>query len=463
MLVQEVMAAITTSPWPMSKFLPSTCTRLACSPGLAKPALSLGESRADWKPCLMSCSGTNFSGRLGPAMAGTTAPRSSSSVSVNTGSGDVLVQEHALCLGVFLDERDAIVLAAGELEIVERHGVDGEEAAGGAIFRCHVGDRRAVGQRQTRKAGAEEFHELVDHALLAQHLRDQQHEVGRGHAFLQLAHELEADHLGQQHGLRLAQHRGFRLDAAHAPAQHAKAIHHGGVAVGADERIGIGHDDLGLRLALGHGLGAGPDGLGEILEIHLMADAGVRRHHAEILEGALPPFEELVALPVLLVLALHVGRERLGVAEVVDHHGVVDHQIHRHQRIDLLGIAAQQLHAVAHGGEIDHGGNAGEILHQHARRAEAHLGIGLALVVEPGHEALDVGLRHRAAILVAQEVLEQHLQRIGQPGNAGEAVLLRGLEAEVGIGLGADLEGLAALETVEGHRGLFVVWDCRSL
>ncbi len=36
------------------------------------------------------------------------------------------------------------------------------------------------------EAGAEEFDELADHALLAQHLGDGEHQVGRGDAFLEL-------------------------------------------------------------------------------------------------------------------------------------------------------------------------------------------------------------------------------------------------------------------------------------
>ena len=86
------------------------------------------------------------------------------------------------------------------------------------------------------KAGAEELDELADHALLAQHLRDGQHEVGGGDAFLELAGQLEADDFRQQHGQRLAEHGGFRFDAADAPAENAKAIDHGGVRIGADDR-----------------------------------------------------------------------------------------------------------------------------------------------------------------------------------------------------------------------------------
>jgi hypothetical protein len=48
-----------------------------------------------------------------------------------------------------------------------------------------------------------------------------EHEVGGGGALGQLALELEADDLRQQHGDGLAEHRRLGLDAADAPAQHA--------------------------------------------------------------------------------------------------------------------------------------------------------------------------------------------------------------------------------------------------
>ena len=38
----------------------------------------------------------------------------------------------------------------------------------------------------------------------------------------------------------LAEHRGFRLDAADAPAEHGKTVDHRCVRVGADERVRIG-------------------------------------------------------------------------------------------------------------------------------------------------------------------------------------------------------------------------------
>jgi hypothetical protein len=41
---------------------------------------------------------------------------------------------------------------------------------------------------------------------------------------------------------------------------------------------------------------------------------------------------------------------------------VIDHQIDRAQRVDLLGITAQTSNCVSHGSEIDYSGDSGEIL-----------------------------------------------------------------------------------------------------
>ena len=87
---------------------------------------------------------------------------------------------------------------------------------------------------------------------------------------------------------------GLRLDAAHAPAEHAEAVDHGGVRVGADDRVEEGH-----AVAV-------EDHPGEVLQVDLVADAHARGHDAEVLEGALGPLEEGVALDVALVLDVDV-------------------------------------------------------------------------------------------------------------------------------------------------------------
>ncbi len=364
-----------------------------------------------------------------------------------------LVTPHALGLGVFLHQGDAVGLAAGRLQEADGLAVDREEAAGGAVFRRHVGDGGAIGQRQFVEAGAVEFDELVDHALLAQHLGDGQHQIGRGGAFLHLAGQLEADDFRDQHRDRLAEHGGLGLDATHAPAQHGEAVHHGGVAVGADQRIGIGDGLARDLLALQHRcrLLRRPDHLGEILQVDLMADAGAGRHDAEIVEGGLAPAQEGVALAVALVFELDVLLEGAGTGEEIHHHRVVDHQVDRRERVDLLRIAAELHHGAAHGGEIDHRRNAGEILHQHPGRAIGDLAVR-ALVLQPFGGRLDVVQGDRAPVLIAQQVLHQDLHRERQAGQVAQG-LLGGLEAEIVVGPAPDLQRLPGFKAVQsrGH------------
>src|SRR5690606_36784297 len=128
-----------------------------------------------------------------------------------------------------------------------------------------------------------------------QRLGDGQHQVGGGGPGGQLAAELEADDAWDKHGDRLAEHRDLGLDAADAPAEHADAVLHGGVAVGADAGVGVGHAV------------AGHDHTGEVLDVDLVDDAGAGRDDLELVEDGLAPAQELVALVVALVLALDVA------------------------------------------------------------------------------------------------------------------------------------------------------------
>ena len=62
-----------------------------------------------------------------------------------------------------------------------------------------------------------------------------------------------------EHIKRLAEHGGLGLDPAHAPAEHAQAVDHGGMAVGADQRVGQ-RDDFAVDLTP-------EDGFGEVFEV----------------------------------------------------------------------------------------------------------------------------------------------------------------------------------------------------
>ena len=119
-----------------------------------------------------------------------------------------------------------------------------------------------------------------------------------------LAGELHADDFGQQHVNRLAEHHAFGLDAADAPADDAQAVDHRRVAIGADERIGE-RDRPDLVLAEEHDLR-------QVFEIHLVHDAGARRHDAEIVERLLAPAQEFVPLAVARELHVDVELQRLG-------------------------------------------------------------------------------------------------------------------------------------------------------
>ena len=131
---------------------------------------------------------------------------------------------------------------------------------------------------------------------------------------------------------------------------------------------------------------------------------------------------------------------------------MVDDEIDRNQRIDLARIAAERRHRVTHRREIDDGGHAGEVLHEHARRPEGDFVFFFAAVFRPGGHRLDVLLLDGAAVLVAQQILDHDFQRERQLGDACEPVLFRSLEREDVIGLGPDGQRFAAFETVEaGH------------
>ena len=159
------------------------------------------------------------------------------------------------------------------------------------------------------------------------------------------------------------------------------------------ERVGVG-----LHHAV---LLAAEDDLGDVLQVHLVADAGRRRHHAEVVERLLAPAKKRVALLVSLVVAVGVDVEGAIVAERVHLHRVVDHQIDRHERVDLLRIGAQVFHRVAHRGEVDDGGNAREVLHEDARRLVRDLLGRLGLRV-PARDRLDVVRGDRLAVLEAE-------------------------------------------------------------
>ena len=190
--------------------------------------------------------------------------------------------------------------------------------------------------------------------------------------------------------------------------------------VGADQGVGIGQ-----RLA-GVPVGADEDDAGEIFKIDLVDDAGIRRNDGEVLERALSPTEECVTFFVALELEVSVELKGLRGAELVDLYGVVDDQLGRLKWVDQVRIAAQGLHGIAHGSQVDHCGYAGEVLQQHAARHEGDLLRRNALAGPGGEGANVVGL-YGLAVFPAQQVLQQNAQRKRQVPNAA-TMLFQGIK-----------------------------------
>ncbi len=207
--------------------------------------------------------------------------------------------EHALRLVVSPD-RGHDIAAPGHFQELAGRIVHREETAGRAVLGRHVADGGAVGNRQRRRAVSEELDELADHLLFPQQPDDGKHEIGRGDPFGEPARQVHADHVWLEEIHRLAEHGGFRLDAAHAPAQHAEPVDHGRVRIDADEAVEIEH----LVLT--------PHELRHVFEVHLVADTVAGRNDVEGLERLRTPLQELVALAVALEFDLHVLLECVG-------------------------------------------------------------------------------------------------------------------------------------------------------
>ena len=233
---------------------------------------------------------------------------------------------------------------------------------------------------------------------------------------------------------------GLGLDATHAPAEHTETVDHRGVRVGAYERIRVGAP---LAVLIGDKYRTS-----EVFEVHLVADSRTGRHHAEVAERALSPTEKSVAFLIALELAGGVYEERGFGAVLVYLDRVVDHEVGGLERVDLRGIAAERRERVAHGRQIHHGGDAGEVLQEDSRRAEGDL-----LLIAPGRvplcERLDVLTLDEAAVLVPREVLEEDLEREGEAVERRAGELGESVESEDRVRCPVYLQDRAAAERVE--------------
>ena len=115
------------------------------------------------------------------------------------------------------------------------------------------------------------------------------------------------------------------------------------------------------------------------------------------------------SVAVALKLQVGVGAEGQRVAEIIDLHGMIDDQFGGQQRIDALRVAAHLHHGVAHGGQIDDGRHAGEVLQQDAGRHEGDFLAGLGFRLPVG-QRFDVLGAHGQAVLAAEQVFEEDFE-----------------------------------------------------
>ncbi len=136
---------------------------------------------------------------------------------------------------------------------------------------------------------------------------------------------------------------------------------------------------------------------------------------------------------------------------------MIDHQIHRDQRVDPVGIAAHSFHGGPHRGQIDHGRNAGEVLQDDPGRLEGHLlRVG---AIDPARQMLDIVLGDREPVACSQHGFEQDADRIGQVRNSRQAQFLEASDAIDARFAGAGVERAARCERIKqwlsGHGSRF--------
>ena len=184
-LVQLVIEAIETMPWSISKVAPSAVVTLTFFEGRPAPSPSSAGLSPPLVPSVLPCRAVgSLAGKLAAApgvalVVGDVGRQHLAEGVLGVGERDAVlralragdgrhdgrqvelellgvarlglvragVQPHALLLGVGLDQRDRLVGATGEAQVLQRHVVDREDRAGRAELRAHVADRGAVGQR----------------------------------------------------------------------------------------------------------------------------------------------------------------------------------------------------------------------------------------------------------------------------------------------------------------------------
>src|SRR3979490_1183323 len=97
------------------------------------------------------------------------------------------IMEQPLFTSVGFHQRDLLVRAAGEFQITQAFLVDWKNPARRAILRRHIGDGRAIRQRQILQARTKVLDKLSNYSVLTQHFSYREYEIRRSRPFAQPA------------------------------------------------------------------------------------------------------------------------------------------------------------------------------------------------------------------------------------------------------------------------------------
>ena len=158
-----------------------------------------------------------------------------------------------------------LVSSVRHLQIGYRLLIHGEESHRGTVFRCHIRDGGSVRNRQLFHTRAEVFHELFNHPVFSDQLREAEDKVRGCNTFSDLAVQLHTDDLRDLHVVGLSKHHGLCFYPADAPTQNADPVDHRCVRVRTHK--GIRECHLGPVSFLGD------HDPSQVFEIYLMADA----------------------------------------------------------------------------------------------------------------------------------------------------------------------------------------------
>ncbi len=193
-----------------------------------------------------------------------------------------------------------------------------------------------------------------------------------------------------------------------------------------------------------------------------MNDARSGRHDPQIAKRPLRPPEKAVPFAVALVIALHVEAQRVGDAEHVDLHRVVDNEIDEDVGVDASGVAAHARHLGPQGRQVGDDGDARKILQQHPRRQVGQLDLRI-LGWPPAGERLDIGSGDDLAIAAPEHVLEQHFDREREPRHIRDARLRQTAEPVVGDGAAISFEPGQRSERIVCCHRMFLALGSSSL